>query len=109
VAGSTPLPRQIEQEPHHQGGTETFFRRFDPTLNEKRGAHPEREVERRHEPEIQPVRTAKSDPLSERPTDRMRRDKHPLGAGDVGARELRQLLNEWIHQIVSNVRKRTAP
>ena len=50
------LLRQIEQQPHDQGWTETLFRRLDPALDQKRGAHAKRQIERSHEPEIQPVR-----------------------------------------------------
>jgi hypothetical protein len=50
--------RQIEQQPHDQGGTDTLFRRLDPALDEKRRAHAKRQIERSHEPEIQPVRAA---------------------------------------------------
>ena len=83
------LLRQIEQQPHDQGWTNSLFRRFDPALDEKRRAHAQRQIERSHEPEVQPVRAAQGNPLSERPADGMRRDEYPLGAGDLCATELR--------------------
>ena len=98
---------QIEQQPHDQRGTDTFLGRLDPAFDEKWRAHLKRQIERRDEAKVQPVRTAKGNALAERPTDRMGGDDHPFGAGDVCAAEFRELLNEWIHQRVSNVCERT--
>ena len=79
---------------HHQRRAKPLSGRIDAALEEERSAHPNGDVERRDEAQIQPVRAVKSDPLSERPTDCMRRDEHPLGARNVCPTEFRQLQHE---------------
>ena len=85
----------------HRTDIEDHVRRLDSTLDQKGSAHTKRDVERRDEAKIQPVRTGQANGLAERPPDGMGRDDHPLGAGDVGTRELRQLQKEEIHSEIS--------
>jgi hypothetical protein len=59
----TTLKRKIEQEAHHQRGTEALLARIDTTFYEERRSHPQRYVERGNETQIEPVRAFESDPF----------------------------------------------
>ncbi len=91
------LQRQVQQQPHHQRGAESFFRRIDAALHEERRTHAKRDVEWRHEAQVEPVRPAERDALADGSPDSVSRDKDPLRARDMCATEVRELLNEWIH------------
>ncbi len=90
--------REVEQQAHHERGAETLLGRIDPTFNQERRAHPERDVERCNEPQVQPVRSFQRDPLTERAPDTMRRHEHPLVSGHVVAAQRRKLVDKWVHQ-----------
>ena len=68
-----------------------------PRSTQERRAHAERDVERRHEAQVEPVRAFEGDPLAERPADRVCRDKHPLRARALVRAETSELGDEWIH------------
>ena len=89
--------REIEEQAHDEGGTESLFRRFDATLDEEWRAHAKRDVERRHESEVQPVGPAERDALADRSADRVRRDKDPLRTRGMRRAETGELADEWIH------------
>jgi len=90
------LQRKVEQEPHHQRGTESLFRRIDPALDEERRSHAQRDVERRDETQIQPVRALEGDPLAERAANGVGRYKDPLAARHVRTAQPRKLIDEGI-------------
>ena len=88
---------QIEQQPHHERRTQARFGRIDAALDEERCAHAERDVERRHEAEVEPVGAFARDPLAERASERVRRHENPFRAGTVFGAETSELGDEWIH------------
>jgi len=69
---------QVEKQPHHQRRTETFFRRIDAALDKERRAHTERNVGRRNEPQVEPVRALAGNALAERAPDGVSWNEHPL-------------------------------
>jgi hypothetical protein len=86
---------------------ETFFRWVDPALDQGRRAHAERDIERRHEPQVQPIGSAQRNPLTDGPANGVRRHEHPLRAGAVRTTELSELIDEGIHLL--NVRFSRCP
>ena len=92
-----PFEREIEKQAHHQRRAEVFLGRIDAALDEKRRAHAERNIERRHEPQIQPAGALECDPLAERSANGMRGYKTHFAR--VGyATKRRQLIDEGIRQ-----------
>ena len=91
-----PFERQIEKQAHHQRRAEVFLGRIDAALDEKRRAHAERDIEWRHEPQIQPAGALERDPLAERSANGMRGYKNPFRARGMRATQGRQLIDEGI-------------
>jgi len=62
------LQWKIKKETHHERRTETIFGRIDAALDEERCTHAQRDVERRYESQVKPVRAFSDDPFAERKT-----------------------------------------
>src|SRR5688500_5553031 len=88
---------EIEQQAHDQRGAESFFRRIDAALDEKRRAHPEGDVEWRDESQIRPISPAEHQAIAQRVADEMRRDQHPLRARRMCGAQTLQLFDKRLH------------
>jgi len=62
-----------------------------------RSAHPERDVERRDEAKVGPVCPLEDEAVAECASERVGRDRDPLGAGAISRAETSELGDEWIH------------
>ena len=63
--------KEIEEQPHHEGGAERLVGGVHAAFDQKRAGHADRDVEGRDEAEIQPVGPLERDPLAERAADRV--------------------------------------
>ena len=93
------LQRQIEQEAHHQRRAKPLSGRIDAALEEERSSHPNGDVERRDEAQIQPVRAVTGDPFAERAADPVRRNEYPLRSRRLREAQVFQLVDERIHVV----------
>ena len=89
--------RQLEQEPHDQGGPDTVGRGIDAALHQEGRGHRQGQVERRGEAHVGPADAHEREPLAQRVSEGVGGHDHPLGPGELRAAELGELGEERAH------------
>jgi hypothetical protein len=85
---------QIEQQAHDERRAQGLFRRVDALLDKERRGHADRDVERRHEPQVGPVAAVARQTLAQRESQRVVGHEHPLGADRLGPAQVGKLVDE---------------
>ena len=71
---------------------------FSRSIGQEWGTQAERDIERRHEPEVGPVGSLKDQSIAKRSTYGVRRDKDPFRSGRERPTESLQLIDKGIHR-----------